>query len=70
MPKTYAQQLEEVEAAIEAIEGGAQSYNIDNRSLTRANLETLYKRQTYLKGKAAREARGGGVRTRYGTAVQ
>ncbi len=62
--KTYAQQLEEVQTAIASIEGGCQSYTIAGRSLTRANLADLYKRETWLRGQAAREARGGGIRVR------
>lgn len=31
-------------AAVEAIECGAQSYNIDGQSVTKANLGTLYSR--------------------------
>lgn len=63
---TYQVQLESVQAAIAQIEQTGQSYSIDNRSLSRADLDKLYARETYLRGKAAREARGGGVRVRYG----
>ncbi len=67
MAKSYAQQLEEVQAAIEAIESGAQSLTVEGiRSLTRADLATLYKREERLQGLALREARGGGIRVRYG----
>lgn len=44
----YKAQLEMVEKAIEAILAGAQSYTIDNRTLTRANLATLYKERDWL----------------------
>jgi hypothetical protein len=64
--KTYAQQLEEVQAAIAAIEGGAQQYMIGERQLTRGNLATLYERERWLRGMAAREASSGsGIRVRY-----
>lgn len=51
-------QLESVQAAIRAIEGGAQSYKISNRSVTRADLATLYARETTLKSQIAREKGG------------
>ena len=41
-------QLETVQTAIAAIEGGAQSYSISGRSLTRADLPSLYKREREL----------------------
>lgn len=64
---TYQAQLESVQAIIAQIESSGQSYTIDNRSLTRADLSSLYTREKYLRGMAAREARGGGARVRYGT---
>ncbi len=67
MAKSYAQQLDEVQAAIEAIESGAQSVTVEGiRSLTRGDLATLYKREERLRGLVLREARGGGIRVRYG----
>lgn len=64
--KTYTEQLESVQAAIEAIEGGAQSYAIGGRSMTRADLGTLYAREEALMPKALREASGRtGPRVRY-----
>lgn len=57
--ETYTEQLERVQAAIAAIEGGAQSYAIGNRSLTRADLGELYERETKLRRDVARETRGG-----------
>lgn len=69
--KTYTAQLESVQAAIEAIEGGAQSYTIQtatgSRTVQRANIAELYRREERLRPKAAREARGSGLRIRYGT---
>ena len=63
---TYAEQLESVQSAIAAIEARGQAYTIDGRSLTRADLATLYEREQWLRGQAAREARGGGMRVRLG----
>lgn len=53
--KTYSEQLEEVQAAISAIEGGAQSYSIGSRSLSRANLADLYSREKWLRSMVARD---------------
>lgn len=68
--KTYTEQLESVQAAIEAIEAGAQSYTIQtpsgSRTVTRGTLDSLYRRESKLRPLAAREARGGGARVRYG----
>jgi hypothetical protein len=67
MPTTYAQQLESVQTAIAQIELGAQSYTLEGvRTVTRADLGMLYKREERLRVMAAREARGGGIRVRYG----
>lgn len=46
-------QLENVRAAIVAIETGAQEYQIANRRLSKADLATLYKRETSLKTQIA-----------------
>jgi len=68
--KTYAQQLEEVQAAIAAVEGGAQGYTITtavgSRDVKRPDLQWLYPREKWLRSMVARESRGG-VRVRYGT---
>jgi len=68
--KTYAEQLETVQAAIEKIESGAQSYTIGeggaSRQVTRATLRDLYDRETKLRSLVAREANGGGIRVNYG----
>jgi FixJ family two-component response regulator len=45
--KTLGEQLISVQRAIDKAET-AQSYKIDNREATRANLNTLYKRETEL----------------------
>jgi hypothetical protein len=56
---TLAEQLENVQDAIAAIESGAQSVRAqDGRQLSRANLDTLYKREAYLQNRIAREAEG------------
>ncbi len=47
-------QLESVRAAIEAIEGGAQEYTIGNRHLKRADLQTLYNRESTLETQITR----------------
>ena len=52
-------QLANVRAAIMAIESGAQEYQIANRRLAKADLATLYKRETELKGSIARLEDGG-----------
>lgn len=51
-------QLERVQAAIAAIEDGAQSYQIANRRVTKGDLATLYAREKSLKAEIAR-AEGG-----------
>lgn len=66
--KTYLEQLEEVQAAITLITTTGQSYTIDNRSMTRADLDKLTQRERYLIGMVNRELRGGGIRQRYGIA--
>ena len=42
-------------AAVEAIECGAQSYNIDGQSVIKANLATLYKRLQMLESQIRQE---------------
>jgi len=58
MAMTYAQQLEEVQAAISKVMSG-QSYEIAGRRLQRADLAALTAREKYLRVMAAREANGG-----------
>ena len=67
--KTYNEQLEEVQAAIAAIEGGSQSYTIGGRSLSRGNLKDLYEREKWLRTMANRETNGG-VRVRGATVIR
>lgn len=52
---TLENQLERVQKAIAAIEEGAQEYQIDNRKISKADLSTLYKRETALKNEIARQ---------------
>lgn len=47
MAQTLGQQLEALQTAISAVET-SQSYEIDGRKLTRADLATLYKREDAL----------------------
>lgn len=63
--KTYTEQLEAVQAAIEAIETGAQSYSISGRSLTRANLADLYARERHLRTMVARENNSSRITVQY-----
>lgn len=51
--ETLEIQLDRVQKAIAIIESGAQSYTIGNRSLTKADLKTLYDREAQLKNAIA-----------------
>mgnify|MGYP000736074403 CR=1 FL=1 len=53
-------QYESLCSAIAAIENGAQSYNVDGQSVTKANLATLYSRQKALESQI-RQAQGGNL---------
>lgn len=59
MAKTYTEQLESVQAAIETIELRGQTVTINNRTLDRADLPALYKREARLRAFIDRQARGG-----------
>jgi len=63
MAATLADQLDSVQTAIAAIEGGAQSYTINGRSFTRADLATLYAREERILTKIERDSNTGGMRT-------
>lgn len=64
--KTYTEQLEEVQTAITSILGGAQSHSIAGRSMTKADLGTLFEMQKQLMPFATRESSGRtGPRIRY-----
>jgi len=53
-------ELKQIDSAIEAILGGAQSYRVGTRSLIRADLATLYKRKDTLEDLIAALSGGGG----------
>lgn len=55
---TLAAQLASVQAAIAAIESGAQAASSEGESLTRADLGTLYEREEMLLNKIDRADRG------------
>ncbi len=57
---TTAEQLASVQAAIAKVESGAQAYSEDGRSLTRADLATLYAREERLLTRQQREQSSGG----------
>lgn len=57
--KTTLEQIEEVQAAITAVMSG-QSYTIGGRSMTRANLDALCKREEMLLARYKREQGAGG----------
>lgn len=60
--KTIAEiktELKRVRMAIARIEDGAQEYTIGNRRLTRADLATLYDRETTLENELADAEYGG-----------
>lgn len=63
--KTYTEQLEEVQGAIANIEANGQSYAIGNRSFTRANLDSLYVREKWLRVMAAREENDNKISVKY-----
>ncbi len=48
MSEDYSAQLASVRAAIAVIEAGAQSYVMGRKTVTRANLSTLYQREERL----------------------
>ena len=52
--ETLKVQLDNVRAAIMAIETGAQDYQVANRRITKADLATLYKRESTLKTQIAK----------------
>lgn len=58
--KTYNEQLEEVQTAITQILTGGQSYSIGGRSLTRADLPTLFEEKKRLIPMADRETNNDG----------
>jgi hypothetical protein len=62
MARTLAERIASVQAAIEAIESGAQSIGNDGETTQRPDLATLYKQEARLLALQTREDRGGVVR--------
>ena len=58
MAEKVEQQLERVQAAIAAIESGAQEYRIGGRLLRRADLVVLYQRERDLKQQLSEQQYG------------
>lgn len=65
MSETLQEKLDRVQQAIAAIENGGQNVAYEGRSVTKADLKTLYDREKYLEMRIARQSRGG-IRTRGG----
>lgn len=53
------QELVEIKKAISKILNGGQSYRIGNRTMTRADLKTLYDMQTKVENEIAESEKGG-----------
>lgn len=53
--KSIEEQIESIQNAIAAIEGGAQQYRLGDQWVTKADLETLYKRLDELMARYARQ---------------
>lgn len=58
MAATLVAQLASVQAAIAKIEAGAQSVSVDGIQVARAELNTLYARESNILQKIARESTG------------
>lgn len=58
MAATLAEQLANVQAAIESIETGAQSAVVDGQTVSRGDLQTLYTRESRLLNRIDRADRG------------
>lgn len=56
---TTQQQIDQINKAIEAIENGAQEYQIGTKKITRANIATLYHERERLENKLYTERNGG-----------
>jgi len=59
MALTLAAKLDSVQAAITAIEGGAQSFTIGQRTYTRPDIDKLYDREAQLLAQINRADQGG-----------
>lgn len=58
------QELVEIKKAISKILNGGQSYRIGNRTMTRADLKTLYDMQTKVENEIAESEKGRHTRTK------
>lgn len=56
------EELNLINAAIEAILGGAQSYTINGQSVTRANLNDLFKRKDLLQSRLEAKSHRGFIK--------
>jgi hypothetical protein len=65
--KTAAQELAEIDAAITAVLAGGQEMQVDGQRIKLPDLATLNARRDIVAARAAREARGGGLRVSIGT---
>lgn len=63
----YQTQLENVQAAIRAVESGCQQYTVGDRTVMYPPLATLYRREQELRRMVER-ANNGGIRVRGGVA--
>lgn len=57
--ESYQTQLERVQQTIADIETRGQSWSVDDRAQTRADLPALYRRETWLRKMVERESIGG-----------
>ncbi len=68
MPEATSVQLDRVQAAIAAIEGGAQAFTVLGRTYQRGDLDVLYRREQDLLRRLDQESRGG-MRMRLGRPI-
>lgn len=59
MAEATSVQLDRVQQAIAAIEGGAQAFTVLGRTYQRGDLKTLYEREEQLLRRLSQESRGG-----------
>lgn len=59
MAESTSVQLDRVQAAIAAIEGGAQTFTVLGRTYQRGDLDTLYRREEQLLRRTEQDSRGG-----------
>lgn len=58
---TVQEQYNQINSAIDAIENGAQEYQIGSRRVVKASLATLYKERQRLSGQLESENNNGGM---------